>query len=164
MVAVRERIIKANKSLHFLLPMLGITYGQFKSNILNSYIGDRINRPELVNYHIFILCRLKDARLESLQGFVESYEVEEGLMYVFRVDEEYEEDYLRFILGQYSQFSGEFKTKIMKLLPSPYQNSPVFKVITKSLEAKLIIEEKVGQSIGDQEVMSIPDFNSEVYG
>lgn len=164
MVAVRERIIKANKSLHFLVPMLGITYGQHKYNIINSYIGDRLHREKIHNYHIFLLCKLKDVRLEVLEGYQEHYNVDEGVMYVFRVLQKYEEDYLKFILGQYSQFSSDYKQEIMRLLPTPYTQSPVFKVITKSPEAKLIIEEKVGQSIGDQEVMSIPDFDSEIYG
>lgn len=169
MVAVREniekkRVINLNKSLYFLLPMLRITYDAFKDTILNSYIGDKLNRKNINNYHIFILAREEDERLTALSTFKEVYKVDEGYMHVFRIPEKYELDYLKFILGQYSQFSAEYKQELLKRMAVPYQQSVVFKVITKSPEAKKIIEDLVGESIGNQEVMSIPDYNSEVYG
>jgi len=161
----REReTIKSNKSLHFILPMLGLMYHNLRGTILNSYIGDRVNRPDLDNYHVFILAREEDRRLHHIKEYVEHYKHDLGIMYVYRIPEEFEEDYLKFILGKYSEFSAEYKQKIIKLLPAPYQMNTVFKVIMKTEEARKIIEEKVGQSIGDQEVFSIPNMNEEIFG
>lgn len=160
----KEKTIKSNKSLYFLLPTIGIMYSYYSKNILNSYISDRQYRPEINNYHIFILCKNKEDRFNNLPTFIESYNTDDGLMYVFKVPSYFEEDYLKFILGQYSQFSSKYKEQIMRLLPAPYQNSVIFKVITKSPEAKKIIEDKVGESIGDQEVFSKPSIEEEIYG
>lgn len=156
--------IKSNKSLYFLLPMLGINYHNYRDVIINSYIGDRINKPELANYHIFLLADSENQKLKNIKYYIEHYPIGDKFMFVYRIEEYYEEDYLKFILGQYSQFSPEYKHDIIKLLPTPYQRNTVFKVIMKTEEARKIIEEKVGQSIGDQEVFSIPNMEEEIYG
>jgi len=159
----KKRIIKSNKSVYFLLPMIDIMHAYYKPNLLNCYIGDNKNRPDIHNFHIFMLVKREDTKLNGIKTYVEHYSVDEGFMYVFRVPEEFEEDYLKFILGKYSQFSAEYKTKIVKLLPAPYQMRSEFKVIMKSPEAKAIIEEMVGESIGDQEVCSVPNYKDEIY-
>lgn len=168
MVKVEEKsereTIKSNKSLYFVLPMIGLIYYNMRNIIINSYLGDRINRPNLENYHIFVLAKTEDQRLLNIKEYIEHYPHGEYFMFVYKIPEEYEEDYLKFILGQYSQFSIDYKTQIVKLLPVPYQIHTVFKVIMKTEEARKIIEEKVGQSIGDQEVFSIPNMEEEIYG
>jgi len=158
-----KRIIKSNKSVYFVLPMLRIMSAYYRHNLLNCYLSDNKNRPNIYNYHIFMLVKKEDEKLLNMPTYREHYEVDEGIMYVFRVPEEFEEDYLKFILGQYSQFSAEYKTQLIKLLPAPHTMRSEFKVIMKTDDAKAIIEEMVGQSIGDQEVMSIPDLQSETY-
>lgn len=159
----KKRTIKSNKSLYFLLPMLGIMYSFYRNNIINSYISDKINRQNIDNFHIFVLVRARDEKFENMKTYKEYYKTEDGYMYVFKVPTQFEEDYLKFILGQYSQFSAEYKQKIIQLLPIPYTKSVIFKVITKSPEAKAVIEEKIGQSIGEQEVFSVPDMGDETY-
>lgn len=160
----KGKTIKSNKSLYFLLPMIKINYLYYKHNVINSYISDRKNRPDINNYHIFLLTKKLDEKLRGIKTYKEHYEVNEGIMYVFKIPEEFEEDYLKFILGQYSQFSSAYKQQIIRLLPEPYDKRTEFKVIMKSPEAKAVIEEKVGQSIGDQEVFSIPNMEEEIYG
>lgn len=165
MISDERRVInttKYNKTVHFLLPMLGLQGGYY-SNLMNCYISDK-NRPDIDNYHLFLLYKYKDDKIRGIEGFKTEYTTDEGQMYVFRIAKEFEQDYLLFILGKYSEFSETYKKQIIRLLPKPTKEQNVFKVITKAPEAKAIIEEKVGQSIGEQEVMSVPDMEQEMYG
>ena len=155
---------KLNKCLHFILPMIGISHHQYKSKIINCYMGDIKYRPNLSNYHIFLLTAERDENLELNLAYKEHYLVPEGIMYVFKISSDLEEDYLKFILGKYSEFSGDYKRMILTLLPFNYQQTNVFKVIMKSTEAKKLIEDRIGCSIGDQEVMSVPNMDEEIYG
>lgn len=159
----RKRTIKSNKSLYFLLPMLKIVYTSNRNNIINTYIGDKLNKPKLDNFHLFLLVKQEDEKLLNTNTYIEHYSVDEGSMYVYKIPTEFEEDYLKFILGQYSQFSVEYKQQIINLLPSPYQSNNIFKIIMKTDDARKVIEDKVGQSIGSQEVCSIPNYNEEIY-
>jgi len=161
---VRKIARRSNKSLYFLLPMLGFMYQFEKNYILNSFIADRENRPDIGNYHIFMLVDREYEKLNKHQNFIEHYTIDEGIMYVFKVPVQYEEDYLKFILGKYSEFSAEYKQHLCRMLPTPIEKSTVFKVITKSPEAKAEIEKRIGASIGNQEVFSVPDVNEEIYG
>lgn len=159
-----DKFVKKNKSVHFILPMIDVPFAIYRYNILNSYLTD-VNRPKLDLYHVFLLAKEGDPKLEKLKSYIENYKVKDGFMYVFRIPSEYEEDYLKFILGQYSQFSGDYKNKIIRLLPAGKINeSAAFKVIMKHPDAKKKIEELIGCSIGDQEVASIPDLKKEEYG
>lgn len=158
-----KRATKTNKSLHFVAPMIGISYSFYRYNLINCYLNDKLNRPNLDIYHVFLLVKKEDDALERLRPFVEYYKVDEGYMYVFKVPDQYEEDYLKFILGKYSEFSNSYKKRIITLLPTPYTKSNVFKVISKSEEAKEQIEKLVGETIGDQEVMSVPNWEDECY-
>ena len=165
MVEQMERVIntvKYNKTVHFLLPMLGLQLGYF-STLVNCYISDK-NRPDIDNYHLFLLYKYKDDKIRGIEGFRTEYRTDDGHMYVFRIHPDFEEDYLKFILGKYSEFSEGYKKQINRLLPKPVPNQNVFKVIMKTPEAKKVIEERIGQSIGNQEVMSIPNMDEEIYG
>lgn len=169
MVEVKEikkrKTTKLNKSVHFILPMLGLAYNEVKHIVTNSYLRDNTYRSNYINYYIFLQTTDKDDSFKTIPSYVENYNIPEGYMYVFKTPKEFEEDYLKFILGKYSEFSSDYKRKIVTLLPDNYQQTNVFKVIMKSKEAKKLIEDKLGCSIGEQEVMSIPDIKGdESYG
>lgn len=157
---------KLNKSVYFLLPMIGLSLGSNLTGLLNCYLGDvnDLNLDEYKNFHLFLLMKEPNIKLRSMVGFVRQYRATDGIMYIFRIPAEYEDDYLKFILGKYSEFSNNYKAQVYKLLNKPYRDGIIYQVLNKSANARKIIEEKVGQSIGDQEVMSIPDMNKEIYG
>lgn len=154
---------KYNKSVHFLLPMLGLQLGYY-STLINCYIADVKNKPEIKNYHLFLHLKYEDEKLRGIAGFREQYPVSGGIMYVIRIPKQFDEDYLKFILGEYSKFSIEYKNLIFRLLTKPINKRNVYKVITKDIELKKIIEDKIGCSIGDQEVLSSPNMENEIYG
>lgn len=158
-----DKSVKKNKSVHFILPMINVSYNAYRYNIINCYLTDH-NRPDLDMYHMFLLVKEGDPQLEKLSAYLENYKVKDGFMYVFRIPYDFEEDYLKFILGQYSQFSEKYKNRIIKLLPAPIGKNPVFQVIMKHPDAKKKIEDMIGCSIGDQEVASIPNLSQEEYG
>lgn len=171
MVEVEEikvkKTTKLNKSAFFILPMLNISFNNYKKVIKNVYLRDFKYQPELDNYYIFVLCHDKlgpDDPFRKNAHYIKTYHTEKGIMYVFKTPKDLEEDYLKFILGKYSEFSGDYKKMIVKSLPTNYQKTNIFKVIMKSSEAKKLIEDRIGCSIGDQEVMSIPDIDEESYG
>lgn len=155
-----EKTTKLNKSLHFILPMLNI---KPSNRIVNCYLRDFKYKPELDNYHIFLLVTDHSDILTKHENYLENYTTKNGIMFVFKTPIKFEEDYLKFILGKYSEFSSEYKKQIVSLLPENYQNTNVFRVIMKSPDAKKMIEERIGCSIGNQEVISICSIEEETY-
>lgn len=155
--------IKYNKSVYFLLPMLGLSIGVNFNGLINCYIGEG-NVEDFENYHLHLLMKDTNNKLHHIKGYINHTKNDHGIMYKFRIPTEYEEDYLKFILGKYSEFSNDYKAQIYKLLLKPFRDSNIYKVLNKSPEAKKILEEKIGMSIGDQEVLSVPSFESEIFG
>lgn len=153
--------LKPNKSKFLILPMINESV-YYLQGIINTFLFD-INKPEYKLYHIFILLAKQNTRFNEHTNFVEHYKVDEGWMYVFKVPEEFEIDYLKFISGEYSTFSKEYKKQIINKLPFPAENRNEFKIINKSKQLKEQIEKEIGQSIGNQEVCSIPNLEEETY-
>lgn len=154
--------LELNKSIYFVLPMLGRPLDYYY-NLLNTYLGDINDKNNDIGY-LYILLEDFDNRLLDTKGYIYVRKAPpHGVLYKFKIDYEYYDDYIKFIEGRYSEFSINYKNQLYKLLPKPFKNSIVYKVITKSKELKKIIEDKVGQSIGDQEVMSKPNLTKELY-
>lgn len=152
---------KYNKSVYFLLPMIGLSLGVNFSGLINSYIGIK---GEKLDFSLYILKKNGDHRIRNMEGFIKEFDTIDGFMYQFKIPEKYEEDYLKFIAGKYSEFSSNYKNKIYGLLQKPYRETNVYKVLNKTLDARKILEDRIGQTIGNQEVLSIPDMEKEIYG
>lgn len=141
-----------NKCVHFILPILGNTLGWY-INLINCYIS---NPETSEDNYLYIINEIDDLELEQLNGFTHKFKEKDNYVFIYRISDEFNEDFIKFTQGKYSEFSNQYKGLIYTLLRRPFRDSNVYKVLNKSLELKLIIENKVGQPIGDQEVLSSP--------
>lgn len=153
---------KYNKSVSFVLPMLGHN-AEFFYSLINCYLGD-CNKPELNFSRIFLQNKYKDDKLRGIQFYDTEYKLDDSYMYVYHIPDQFALDFEKFCSGKYSEFSQPYKDQICRLLNrKDYQNSQVYKIIYKTPDRKKRIEELVGQSIGDQEVASKPNLDQELY-
>lgn len=109
-----------NRATIYLLPMLSASeYDVYLDNIINVYIGD--NRIPDLNEHIFIAYNnLNSVRFNNLKTYLKNnnnyvldYEIDDKLIFVFRIPTNYRKDYFYFIKGQYSKFSDNYKKHII---------------------------------------------------
>ena len=152
-----------NRTLTYVLPMLGKKVAEFKSKYLpgnqfvNAFIGD-VERPDLKDC-ILLLYKFSghkdfiefEKRLQSRPGFVEKYEPDHlHTMYVFKVPDVYLPQYDLFKRSLYSKFSKEFKEHIANFHDfSP--NHPVVKVLTKHEDVYEEWEKQIGQKISREQ-------------
>lgn len=155
---------RKNKSCFFILPLLGFpSYWYY--GLINCYLKDKRNKPELKD-KIFINLKNYDNKLLKIPEFLEFYQLEDrSYIYVFNIPEKFIEDYYRFCEGKYSKMSGDAKKLIVKLSGiTPATESVVHKVLYKTTEQKMKIEELIGQKLYDtEEVYSIPNLDREAY-
>lgn len=153
---------KYNKSVSFIIPMLGHNADFFYS-LMNCYLGDS-NKPEYNFRRIFLQNKYKDDKLKAIPYYESEYKLDDSYMYVYHIPEQFQNDYVLFCEGKYSEFSQAYKDQLCRLLNKrDYHNTQVYKIIYKTPDRKKRIEELVGQSIGDQEVCSKPNLDLEIY-
>lgn len=102
-----------NYSRMFLLPMVGLNYKLLPSNFVNSYILD--------DYKVVVVYDTT----EELDSFFNDHIVtiktynnylihieplDDELVLYFQVPDHYKEDYDKFLRGEYSKFSNDYKT------------------------------------------------------
>lgn len=157
-------IPRKNKSCFFVLPLLGQpSYWYY--GLINCYLKDKINKPRLKD-KLFINLRNYDNKVLNIVYFNQFYQLEDKTyMYVFDIPDEYKEDYNKFKEGQYSHMSGNAKNLICKLSGiKPVMESVVYKVLYKTADQKLKIENLIGERLSDTaEVFSIPSIERETY-
>jgi hypothetical protein len=161
-----------NKSLNYVLPMLGINYKQFrdltfpKSQFVNVFVGD-----DSIGLENCILLLYKysskeefdklDEELRQHPEFDHTYEPDKyHTMFVFNIPLKYIEDFGKFIDGKYSQFTEEYKKHILKFNESNLTEGVLYKRESEFKE----LEKKLGISIPrDQEASSKPYRIKEYY-
>lgn len=139
------------KSFTYMLPMLGLALTEFKSNIVNAFIGDE-DYPELDN-HIFVLYEFQGSTafvayenyLEQHPLFVRSYDPEKKyVMKVFRITESMQADYDTLKRSKYSEVSMVLKTKIIAFHGLPPEH-PISDVLFKREAAFLRLEAELNK-------------------
>lgn len=171
------------KTATFLFPLLNIPKTLFLCNIksvtgytkitnrfLNAYIGDK-NINKYNENHVFLLLRnYRDVNfdsfykeLTSLHNYVEDYEVNNCLIAIFSIPENFKKDYDLLIKGKYSKISKEAREIIIKncycSLPPPqptllnmiFEKAPILR---EHWELQLSGENQY-ISLGDSEVWPI---------
>lgn len=127
-----QLIREKTEATRFLLPMLGDKYHRdnffVNAHFMNAYIGDS-NKPEYDNH---ILLRYNylptnfylkfDKELIVQKGVIGEYDYGDNrtVMYVFKVPGEFQEDYNKFLDGKYSEFSTNYKLRILKFWSLDY--------------------------------------------
>jgi hypothetical protein len=171
--------MKAKKKKHFtktstfIFPLLNIprtaflydkkTFGKVdtSSRFINSYLYNTV--CEKHNNHVSIIIdSYRDAefdnfyiKLSSHDAFVDSYEVDDTLIMVFAIPDDMLDDVTKIIDGKYSTVSNVAKQLIMKHHYFDSQSSVIPMILNKSQALKTEWENRIGCSIGDNEVWVI---------
>lgn len=172
------KIGDGNRSIRYMLPMLGDKLSQFyipndkgpKGNFRNCFIDD-LNNTDVSN-NLLLLYRFSGTQpyveFESLlvqnPFYKMMYEPDKfHTMYVFNLPEEFAENYDLFIQGKYSKFSKKYKDKIQSF-HSLKDDDLTMDVLYKREPAFLDAEKRYGIRIPrTQEASSIPQIDIECY-
>lgn len=155
-----------SKTAQFMIPAIGINISKpiiFKY-FVNAYLNDTKHEH---NYKrpIFLLFSVKDFKesnwirvyeqMIKSSNFITEYDVgikdgEYLVMMVFKVPDQYENDYINFKLGRYSRFSEEYKKKFPKFLGSDKKKKNIhWQIIFKDEELKRKIEKEYNMDEGE---------------
>lgn len=139
-----NKLLKRNISTLFLLSPLGINYNEFDSKgFVEAYIKD-LDKEDYDKFYVLLLFKLEDnqseifKQLSENKNFVEDYDYDGYVVFVYVFPEDFQQDYEYITKGQYSKVSEEFKkTFPERVLHIPakgkgyYANSFPYKVINR---------------------------------
>lgn len=158
-----------NRSYTYLMPMLGMSFNQFK-NVVACFIGDE-SKPVL-NEHLFVLHKVDDTKefsdyCETLckhPMFVERYQPDNThLMFVFRISDDFLNDYRKFRDSKYSRMSDDYK-RHLKSFFKIFDTHPVMKILNRDEKFREGLEETLGVIMDKEaEVASALRMEVEVY-
>jgi hypothetical protein len=167
--------LKYTKTATFIFPLLEIPRIFFQCNIcypngglkystrfLNAYLKDENIVHYNDNTHVFLLLRnYRDIEfnnfyntLTSFPNYVDDYEKDEFLISVFSIPDSTKVDFELILDGKYSKISKESRKLILG--NHFYHNKPITipLILNKDNSLKMLWEEKLNASIGEQEVWS----------
>lgn len=166
-----------NISSNFILPLTGYPFYVFEPYLYNAYLKDtQVDLPYFPL--IFVLLKFKgttgytnlETTLKKDPNLKSSYDLLGGqyTMFVFQLSSWVEKDLNYIKNGQYSLVSESAKNLILKGRATKVYGektvpSVLSKVLSKSEQLKQYWEEKIGQSINDQEVWPIMNMVDEVF-
>lgn len=167
-----------NKTSNYVLPMLGNTVGEFKSNELfpqcqfrSAFLGD--NTHDIYKNDKILLCYKFSGKQEYINFentlrdnfyYVDEYEVDKmHTMYVFDVPKTYIDDYLKFLEWKPSKFSNSYKIQIQKFY-NLSEKHPLYQTLYKKEERYKELEKQYDITIPrDLEASSSPHWDIEYY-
>lgn len=174
-----KRIV-LNKTTNYLLPMLGDSLCQFRSDKYEdfpkcqfraAFIGDNTHKIYKKN-KILLLYKFSgkpefmkfESDLLNNPYCVDTYDADKfHTMYVFNVPSKYKEDYEKFLNWQPSKFSIAYKLHIQNFY-NLKEDHPLYKTIYKKEERFKELEKELGISIPrDLEASSAPYWELEYY-
>ncbi|AGO48936.1 hypothetical protein N356_gp044 [Cellulophaga phage phi14:2] len=139
--------MKKNYSYTYLTPLLGEQVyfdKQILKHIKNTYL---FSTKHVQGNLFFILCNFNyrdpefssiESRLISSNLFMESHDIGEDVLYVFKFPDEYSSEYLNFIQGRYSKLNDDAKKIILNFWSTFYGSVPSF-VTTTLLKIKQVL-------------------------
>lgn len=162
--------MQTTDSAIFLTPMLFDTRAQLKWNtyFMNVFIWmEGVDLPKL-----YLLLRKGytdsfdklDKFVRSHEDFVDRIEVDDfSYLYVFTVPIMYEEDFLKFIKGKYSELSEELKVRILDF-HAMKKTHEIYGILHKTKRRKVKVEKRIGQELPESaELYHIIDEDRETY-
>lgn len=162
--------METSDSSIFLTPMLFKTRAQvmWDTYFMNVFLW--IEDVPTMRLHVLLRKGYTDAfnALESIikdhEDFVDRLEVDDfSVMYVFNVPMIYEEDFLKFVKGKYSEMSEEYKVKILDF-HSMKKTHEVYGILHKTKKRKTKVETRIGQNLPESaELYHIIDEDRETY-
>lgn len=105
-----------------------------------------------------------DRTMKDHEDFVDRLEVDDfSLMYVFNVPMIYEEDFLKYVKGKYSEMSEEYKVKILDF-HSMKKTHEIYGILHRTEKRKAKVEKRIGQDLPESaELYHIIDEDRETY-
>lgn len=175
--------MKFTKTATFIFPLLGIQKNLFYCNIKSlggytkhtlRFINAYLSNPDVPNYNYkdYVSIVVKNYRdvdfdafyntMISYPNYIDDYEVANCLVLVYKVPDEFVADYQCIMTGKYSEVSVEGKRLI--LANNFYSGKPMTLplILHKAESLRVSWEEKLGCSLGDQEVWPIINLENEV--
>jgi len=179
--------MKFNNTTNFILPifMQDIVFEELrehdinvfdhlvKMGLENAYLNDYSFPMDNCVYLVFKNLKLNQefldfgATLEQHEHFVDSYDCQDGIVYVFSIPPEYKEDVRLCYIGKYSATSPRFKSLFPNKVRSAegklvfYNN---WMILHKHPQFKKYMEEKLGSEIPNELDLWDPfDDSKEVY-
>jgi len=109
-----------------------------RPSFINCYIGD-VNFPEFDNkillHYSFdndISYMVFERELELLPTFITDYDYDGSTVYVFDVPEKFKKDFEAFQEGKYSEFSYNYKTKMLDFWEFNYPDNLIHSLLYKT--------------------------------
>jgi len=154
-----------NRTLAYMLPMLGKTCWEFatnkkflpQDNFRNIFLGD-LSR-ECSENCLYLLYKFSgnkayidfEGRLQTHENYRGQYEPDrQHVMYVFEVPNERLKDYNNFKNSKYSLLSEDYKNHI-RTFWNLQKHSPIIQVLYKDESIFKLLEDKVGQPISREQ-------------
>lgn len=105
-----------------------------------------------------------DRTMKDHEDFVNRLEVDDfSFMYVFNVPMIYEEDFLKYVKGKYSEMSEEYKVKILDF-HSMKKTHEIYGILHRTEKRKAKVEKRIGQDLPESaELYHIIDEDRETY-
>lgn len=174
--------MKINKSKSYLLPLISDDVKlEYINELVNTYtyvegfsdeiIGLLYNFQPDYNffknkYQGFIIY---EEYLFNHPLYIDKIDVDNKVLYIFKIPEKYSYDYNKFIRGKYSEIREENKFKILNFLTSKFKGNQkiindIEGILFKNPEIKHNLEKKLAVTISDSsELSSIIDKNVETF-
>lgn len=169
----KNAVKEVSKSFKFILPMLGKGFYEF-GDILSVFVGD-LDKPNL-NNHIFILYKYDgskyfaqfEVKLRDHKLFETYYDpTKEHVMFVFKVPEEYQNEYNLFKEANpscFGSFSTQYKNHILKFFNEVFDLSLIKKILWRDESLYKELEQKLGVKIPrNVDPTSVPDMTREIF-
>lgn len=173
--------LEYNKCSMFLFPFLGIPKNLFKCSVknifnkeifnnrfLNCYLShDIIDQEKYDSNHLFLLVRnYRDigfdifySTITAFPNYIEDYEINDCLIFIFKVPDNQLKDYELILKGKYSLITSDNKRTILTNSFNNYHESILPMILSKSTSLKEKWEDQLGKpgeiDLGNQEVWSI---------
>lgn len=166
---------KKNDSYWFLLPLLGFNEPDLSSaGLSNTFLGDHNCEYQYDNcLYLFFKYQTFNYKLNSLVKNMENHPLhvftydcflENGIMVVFNLGDEFIEVLETFKSGKYSEYPEEVKEMYFPKYTNTGTLTNRWKVFMKHIDMKKRIENKVGMALAnDAEVWDKPSQEKEIY-
>lgn len=153
---------KFNLSSYFLLPII-LRQGYLYKGFINSYVyNSNLDLDDNTQY-LTITVLNENINLTKHPRYEDHYKKDDIWVYVFNIND-YKKDVELFLQGKYSKFSEDLKELLCYNQPIvPIMMSNIYKILYRTQEKKLEIEELIGQELPeDAELCSICDVEDEI--
>lgn len=150
---IQERITKSST---FIMPLLGYdkVYFRYDHEFINCFVGTERNND--YGEYIYLLYRFngsveftkfEENVIKKHKDYIDTIDIDKyQVLYKFKINEKYKEDYYKILDGKYSTISKDGKERLMTFnLSEP--NGSLYEILNKVQRRKEKLEEEIGQTL-----------------